>query len=85
MDVKRGSARGMAAAALIAIAGTAIHRFDVTLTGQTVIAGEGYTPHVVEIAIQVGVIAAAACAWILAVRRLPVLARAPSEGASSPA
>jgi Ni/Fe-hydrogenase subunit HybB-like protein len=65
--------------ALLVIAGVALNRFNATLTAQRVPAGAGYTPHWMELAIQIGVLAAGVLAWYTIARLLPVL---PDRGAA---
>jgi Ni/Fe-hydrogenase subunit HybB-like protein len=68
----RGNQSWLAIAALFAIVGTALNRFNATLTGQAVLEGASYTPHWIELAVQVGVLAGVVLAWYLAARFLPI-------------
>lgn len=77
----RASPRARFAIALLVIAGVALNRFDATLTAQRAPAGTAYAPHWMELAIQVGVLAAGVLAWYVIARLLPVL----SDGGAAPA
>jgi len=68
----RQSQTWMAATAILATLGTALNRFNVTLTGQAVVEGASYFPHWIELTIQVGVLAAAILVWYLAASFLPI-------------
>ena len=69
----RESRRGLAAAALLVTLGTMLNRFNATFVGQAAVEGASYTPHWMEIAIQVGVLAGVMLVWYLAVTFLPIL------------
>jgi Ni/Fe-hydrogenase subunit HybB-like protein len=68
----RKSQYGLMATALLVTLGVALNRFNATLTGQAVVEGASYTPHWMELAIQVGVLAAGLLVWYLAASFLPI-------------
>jgi Ni/Fe-hydrogenase subunit HybB-like protein len=68
----RGSEVGLAATAVLATLGTALNRFNATLTGQAAIEGASYVPHWIELAIQFGILAAGILVWYLAATFLPI-------------
>jgi Ni/Fe-hydrogenase subunit HybB-like protein len=68
----RASEVGLATGAVLATLGTAMNRFNATLTGQAVAEGATYTPHWIELTIQVGILAAAILVWYLAAAFLPI-------------
>jgi Ni/Fe-hydrogenase subunit HybB-like protein len=69
----RQSQIGLGATAVLVTLGTALNRFNATLTGQAVVEGASYTPHWIELAIQFGIVAAAILVWYLAATFLPIL------------
>jgi Ni/Fe-hydrogenase subunit HybB-like protein len=56
------------AAPLLILSGVLMNRFDATLFGQIMPAGAAYSPHILEWLSTIGILAAAALAWILCVR-----------------
>jgi Ni/Fe-hydrogenase subunit HybB-like protein len=68
----RTNQRWLAMTAVLCMLGTALNRFNTTLTGQLVAKGAHYTPHWMELMIQVGVLAAVILAWYLAASFLPI-------------
>jgi Ni/Fe-hydrogenase subunit HybB-like protein len=68
----RQSQRGLVGTAILVTLGVALNRFNATLTGQAVVEGASYTPHWIELAIQVGVLAAGVLVWYLAASFLPI-------------
>ena len=68
----RESQRGLVGTALLVTLGTMLNRFNATLVGQAAVEGTSYTPHWMELAIQVGVLAGTILAWYLAVTFLPI-------------
>lgn len=69
----RASQRWLGATAILCMLGTALNRFNTTLTGQLVAKdAASYTPHWMELMFQVGVLAAVILAWYLAVSFLPI-------------
>ncbi len=61
----RQSQGGLFWTSILVTLGTFLSRFNATLTGQMVVEGATYSPHWMEHAIQVGVLAAAVIAWYL--------------------
>jgi len=68
----RNSQRGLLGTALLVTLGIILNRFNTVLVGQKVVEGASYTPHWMEVAVQVGVLAAVILAWYLAVSLLPI-------------
>ncbi len=69
----RASQRWLGTTAILCMLGTALNRFNTTLTGQLVAKdAASYTPHWMELMIQVGVLAAVILAWYLAASFLPI-------------
>jgi Ni/Fe-hydrogenase subunit HybB-like protein len=68
----RESQRGLVFASLLVTLGTFLNRFNATLVGQAVAGEAVYTPHWIELAIQIGVLAGAVLVWYLAVTFLPI-------------
>jgi Ni/Fe-hydrogenase subunit HybB-like protein len=68
----RRSQYGLMGTAILVTLGVALNRFNATLTGQAVMEGAVYTPHWIELAIQVGVLAAGLLVWYLAASFLPI-------------
>jgi Ni/Fe-hydrogenase subunit HybB-like protein len=69
----RASQGWLATTAILCMLGTALNRFNTTLTGQLVAEGAAhYSPHWMELMIQVGVLAAVILAWYLAASFLPI-------------
>jgi Ni/Fe-hydrogenase subunit HybB-like protein len=68
----RQSQYGLTVTAILVILGVALNRFNATLTGQAVPEGANYSPHWIELSIQVGVLAAGLLIWYLAARFLPI-------------
>jgi Ni/Fe-hydrogenase subunit HybB-like protein len=68
----RNSQRGLLGTALLVTLGTLLNRFNTVLVGQKVVEGASYTPHWMEITVQVGVLAAAILVWYLAASLLPI-------------
>lgn len=66
---------------LLFVAGVTLNRFDATLFGQHTPAGALYTPHLLEWASTLGIVAGAALVWYLGVRYL-VPPAAPQPAAS---
>lgn len=71
----RKSQGGLLGTALLTTLGTVLNRFNTVLVGQKVVEGASYTPHWMEIAVQVGVLAAGILAWYLAASFLPIFLR----------
>lgn len=68
----RDSQRGLLATALLVTLGIVLNRFNTVLVGQKVVEGATYTPHWMEMAVQVGVLAAVILVWYLAASLLPI-------------
>ncbi len=68
----RQSQRGLIGTALLVTFGTILNRFNATLVGQATVEGASYTPHWMEVAIQVGVLTGVILAWYLAAQLLPI-------------
>lgn len=68
----RQSPRGLVGTAVLVTVGTIFNRFNATLVGQAVAEGASYAPHWIELAIQIGVLAAAILAWYVAVHLFPI-------------
>jgi len=68
----RKSQWGLLGTAILVTLGTILNRFNTVLVGQKVVEGASYTPHWIEIAVQVGVLAAVILVWYLAVSLLPI-------------
>jgi Ni/Fe-hydrogenase subunit HybB-like protein len=66
------SERGLLGTALLVTMGTVLNRFNTVLVGQKVVEGASYSPHWMEIAVQVGVLAAVILVWYLAASLLPI-------------
>ena len=65
----RRSLRVQIAAPLLVLSGVLMNRFDATLFGQILPAGApAYTPHILEWLSTIGILAAAALAWMVCVR-----------------
>ena len=64
----RRSVRVQIAAPLLVLSGVLMNRFDATLFGQILPAGAAYSPHVLEWLSTIGILSAAALAWIICVR-----------------
>jgi Ni/Fe-hydrogenase subunit HybB-like protein len=63
----------LATTAILCMLGTALNRFNTALTGQLVTEGAPhYTPHWMELMIQVGVLAGVILVWYLAASFLPI-------------
>jgi Ni/Fe-hydrogenase subunit HybB-like protein len=83
----RQSQAGLLVASLVVIAGVFMNRFNSTLTAQavnrftveSVREAATYSPHLLEWAVQIGVLAAAVLVWYFAARLLPILPEA-AEG-----
>ena len=71
----RESENGLLVTAIIVTFGTALNRFNTVLVGQKVVEGASYTPHWIEIAIQVGVLAGVVLAWYLMAMFFPIFLR----------
>jgi Ni/Fe-hydrogenase subunit HybB-like protein len=80
----RQTQAGLLAASLVVIVGVFMNRFNATLTAQavnrftveSVREAASYSPHLLEWAVQIGVLAAAVLVWYFAARLLPVLPEA---------
>ncbi len=68
----RKSQWGLLGTAVLVTLGTVLNRFNTVLVGQKVVEGASYTPHWMEIAVQVGVMAGVILAWYLAASLLPI-------------
>lgn len=68
----RNSQQGLLGTALLVTLGTILNRFNTVLVGQKVIEGASYSPHWMEVAVQVGVLAAVIIVWYLAASLLPI-------------
>lgn len=68
----RNSERGLLGTALLVTMGTVLNRFNTVLVGQKVVEGASYSPHWMEVAVQVGVLAAVILVWYLAASLLPI-------------
>lgn len=80
----RESRRGQWAGALLFLTGVMFNRFSCTLFAQTGREGTTYLPSAVEWISTIGVLAAAALAWYIAMRILPVLPRKPRKADAKP-
>lgn len=84
----RKSESGLLFTSLLVIVGVFINRFNATLIAQqvnrftvaAVTETAGYTPHWIEYAVQIGVLAAATLAWYFAARILPIFPETVEEG-----
>jgi len=84
----RKSESGLLFTSLLVIVGVFLNRFNATLTAQAVnrftVAAvtetASYTPHWMEYAVQIGVLAAATLVWYFAARLLPIFPETVEEG-----
>jgi Ni/Fe-hydrogenase subunit HybB-like protein len=68
----RESQQWLVGTAILTTLGTMLNRFNATLNGQMTLDGASYSPHWMEIAIQIGVLAGAILVWYLAAQILPI-------------
>jgi Ni/Fe-hydrogenase subunit HybB-like protein len=64
----RRNVRVQVAAPLLVLSGVLLNRFDATLFGQILPKGAAYSPHIMEWMSTIGILAAAALAWMICVR-----------------